>query len=806
MPFWRSPLRTHLDARRWIIRYMSTNQSSFPKKYPQYDAPENTETYRSSNRHPKPLQKDPLKEPSFALGDQGLVFANKKAGYPTNSPDTTYRSASKHSQSTYKMPLGEFSHKQPCVVDSPQPKKTSRYLSYCDLPNSASENYAPTSNTQNTTPSSTASDLSPSASTSEEHWAPTSSKNKLQTKEKNNLAIKEKEKGPFDSKCVLEKPIDGTPHTGGSIDGETNPIDPVNVNAEVGLFFDNPVKATGNHITDFGELFRSVIGIDPLTWEVYCLKLETPELIGCTEHLFNGLSKNSTQMLALQPSPSFVSPSFSRNSAHDRSPDKKRAFSIAKDQLVPATNPIKMYFDTKKPYTGIDFPTDFIESVSRSGRGIFGINSLVYASETLFLVLNDPLSAMVLFQKTKIPALSIPLGLDDPVQLRYLASLLSQAFSKVIFICNGIPSQMDSLPSLEPIQLHFSSLLQRWRCHIIPAHAVFKTVENSTPIACAASSATLSIASESRRLWQTLSVLMRDANGINTLLALAIPLPAKNVVASSDYLAQVRQELALGTQALWGTPLLWSLPPLTDIMKGLRPGELTVLTGPTGSGKTTILSLFSIDWCEQQVPTLWGSFEIPNHRILKKMMVQRRGKQFSADPHQAIVELEAEAAYFSKLPLHFMNFFGSAAPFSDVLETMAWAVQNLSIKHIILDNLQFMTSGHGGSGRTHAQPVTSFTKFDYQDRVISEIRRFATETNCHVTLVIHPRKEQDNTILGICSVSGTAKATQEADNVLILQKIGQKRTIDVRKNRFDGELGRIHAVDADHDEGECTEN
>jgi hypothetical protein len=41
-------------------------------------------------------------------------------------------------------------------------------------------------------------------------------------------------------------------------------------------------------------------------------------------------------------------------------------------------------------------------------------------------------------------------------------------------------------------------------------------------------------------------------------------------------------------------------------------------------------------------------------------------------------------------------------------------------------------------------------------------------------------------------VTGTAKATQEADNVIILQKIGPSRYLDVRKNRFDGELGKVN--------------
>ena len=40
---------------------------------------------------------------------------------------------------------------------------------------------------------------------------------------------------------------------------------------------------------------------------------------------------------------------------------------------------------------------------------------------------------------------------------------------------------------------------------------------------------------------------------------------------------------------------------LTQILKGHRTGELTVLTGSTGCGKTTFLSEYSLDLCLQGV-------------------------------------------------------------------------------------------------------------------------------------------------------------------------------------------------------------
>lgn len=71
---------------------------------------------------------------------------------------------------------------------------------------------------------------------------------------------------------------------------------------------------------------------------------------------------------------------------------------------------------------------------------------------------------------------------------------------------------------------------------------------------------------------------------------------------------------------------LRSFPRLTKIVKGLRGGELTVITGPTGSGKTTILSQLSLDLAESGLNTLWGSFEVKNRRLIQKMLQQFAGK------------------------------------------------------------------------------------------------------------------------------------------------------------------------------------
>lgn len=119
-----------------------------------------------------------------------------------------------------------------------------------------------------------------------------------------------------------------------------------------------------------------------------------------------------------------------------------------------------------------------------------------------------------------------------------------------------------------------------------------------------------------------------------------------------------------------------------------------------------------------------------------------------------------------------------------MLKACHHAVYAYDVRHIILDNLQFMLSQQAGNG---------LDKWDIQDNAIAEIRKFATQQDVHITLVVHPRKDSGNQEeLDIHSIFGSAKVTQEADNVIIIQKTqGNKRYLDIKKNRFDGTLGTI---------------
>ncbi|KAJ0060033.1 hypothetical protein NL108_002817, partial [Boleophthalmus pectinirostris] len=233
---------------------------------------------------------------------------------------------------------------------------------------------------------------------------------------------------------------------------------------------------------------------------------------------------------------------------------------------------------------------------------------------------------------------------------------------------------------------------------------------------------------------------LAESKNLSRIISTSIPAAHKSIVSFKQLREDVYGELLNKDQV---AGVKWTrFPELNRILKGHRKGELTVFTGPTGSGKTTFISELALDLCMQGVNTLWGSFEINNVRLAKIMLTQFAMQRLEDNLEQ----YDYWADKFEELPLYFMTFHGQQN-IKTVLDTMQHAVYLYDINHVIIDNLQFMMG----------QENLTVDKFAVQDHIIAAFRKFATNSSCHVTLIIHPRKEEDDRELQTASIFGSAK-------------------------------------------------
>uniref|UniRef100_A0A8C6JHV8 Twinkle mtDNA helicase n=1 Tax=Melopsittacus undulatus TaxID=13146 RepID=A0A8C6JHV8_MELUD len=373
-----------------------------------------------------------------------------------------------------------------------------------------------------------------------------------------------------------------------------------------------------------------------------------------------------------------------------------------------------------------------------SYRNLFGL-PLISPRHTELVLTGWELDALALHQATGVASLALPRGSTSlpPALLPYLEQF------KRITLWLG-----EDLRSWQAAKL-FARKLSLKRCSLV-------SPGNLQP--------------------RPLEALNQGLN-LTKILRAALPASHKSIVSFRQLREEVFGELVNSEQV---AGVKWvRFPELNKLLKGHRRGELTIFTGPTGSGKTTFISEYALDLCMQGVCTLWGSFEINNIRLAKIMLTQ-----FATQRLDDKLELYDEwADRFEDLPLYFMTFHGQQN-IKAVVDTMQHAVYMYDITHVVVDNLQFMM------GYEHL----SVDRLAAQDYIVGAFRKFATDNNCHITLVIHPRKEDDEKELQTASIFGSAKASQEADNVLILQdrKLASgpgKRYLQVSKNRFDGDVG-----------------
>ncbi|EFA82972.1 T7-like mitochondrial DNA helicase [Heterostelium album PN500] len=341
--------------------------------------------------------------------------------------------------------------------------------------------------------------------------------------------------------------------------------------------------------------------------------------------------------------------------------------------------------------------------------GFFGWHTVPLDAKEIVLTEGE-YDAMAVYQSTGKPTISLPNGANSlPIALLPLL----ERFEKIyLWMDDDIPGQEGAAKFAEKLGIQRTFIVRT------------KQGEDNGP--------------------KDANDALLQGRDLNKILESASNIPHDQICDFSDVRASIHSELR-NPSSVNGVKSQW-FPTFNKLLKGHRKGELTIFSGPTGIGKTTLLSQLSLDFSTQGTRTLWGSFEIKVSRLAKKMMGQYAG----VDLEQHVDNYNKIADDFAALPMYFMRFFGSTQV-DKVLDAMEYAVYVHDVEHIILDNLQFMLSGQ----------TKAIERFETMDESIEKLRKFATQKNVHITLVIHPRKQLDaDTPLNISDIFGTAKATQ----------------------------------------------
>ena len=272
--------------------------------------------------------------------------------------------------------------------------------------------------------------------------------------------------------------------------------------------------------------------------------------------------------------------------------------------------------------------------------------------------------------------------------------------------------------------------------------------------------------------------------GLKRLIGLAKPFPVVGVNGVEDLHGDLIKLYRNGYATVYETG--WSS---VDKLYKVRPGEMTILTGYTGHGKSEFLDALLVnlamlhDWsfgvCSLE--------NLPYERQVKKLAEKVSGKPFFSDKGERMTETELLNAE-SFLQEHFYFINPDRVEIDEILKIGKALIFRHGIHGLVIDPYNELDHKR--------QP--GMTETEYVSQFLSIIRRFARMNNIAVWVVAHPTKPNRDGIIEAPTaydISGSANWANKADNALsVFRGQDNEVQIHVTKIRFK-EVGHIGRVD-----------
>jgi len=224
---------------------------------------------------------------------------------------------------------------------------------------------------------------------------------------------------------------------------------------------------------------------------------------------------------------------------------------------------------------------------------------------------------------------------------------------------------------------------------------------------------------------------------------------------------------------------------LMNILEGIRMGELTILTGDTGSGKSTYAYNMASWLCNAGYKSMVLSFENKLVQVLAKMImiITKENINNKNDEWKASI-----IDFLNEQELYFLKEHGYF-PLENMKTVIEYARKYFNIQFFVIDHLHYFLH------------IRRDERLEL-DHAIREIKGWCNDYNIHILLIIHPHATAKGEKVGINNLKGASSLKQECDNFLSIHRLANtefyltdnsKKTseIIVEKNRAKGTVGKV---------------
>ena len=267
---------------------------------------------------------------------------------------------------------------------------------------------------------------------------------------------------------------------------------------------------------------------------------------------------------------------------------------------------------------------------------------------------------------------------------------------------------------------------------------------------------------------------------IREIIDRAFSVEATTVQRSTAFSDSIMMMLDGASQSL-GIRTPW--PSLTAKLRGVRPGELTLVTGHTRHGKSTWLTALLDGMAGEDCPVLLSALEDSPESLFRKLFRSRFGRPVSSmreADRDRVVEIIAR---MDSQPIYIMDHFGRT-PMQSVIDAIRYAKRRCGVKAVMVDHIGFFEQ-------------TTSRGVDHLDDVLMTLRETARDEAVHVFAIAHPHGRIDElTVPGPGSIKGTSGAKQLCDNgITVYRPASPFGNIQTQADKIKDESGRKIPVD-----------
>ena len=196
-------------------------------------------------------------------------------------------------------------------------------------------------------------------------------------------------------------------------------------------------------------------------------------------------------------------------------------------------------------------------------------------------------------------------------------------------------------------------------------------------------------------------------------------------------------------------------------LKGLKKGNVSLVSGLRGAAKSTILSQVMLNCVEHEQTSIIYSGELPKKSFLRWTIMQAAGKSNTLpyteyEGFYCKKEVEPKVVEWLKDYMWlYNNEYGNN--FGEISKLLREQIKNVKADICIVDNLMALDLS-----------ALDQDKYDAQSKFVWELKSIAEDLNVHVIFVAHPRKAQG--FLRLDDISGSGNIANIVDNAFIIHR------------------------------------